>query len=164
MPPPCNLPFDRLHQIRMLALLVSHPRVPQPQNRRRRQRHAWPASIARRRYVEASKSCTSFRMAGTDYECDLQCSSGVPCEQCSTRHSSCIYDLAADQRRKIANQRNIQALAQSKKEVQRHCGECPRYSNVIRHTALLSAPLLASIPWSRLPPRHLTLQHALMGC
>src|SRR5947209_556470 len=36
-----------------------------------------------------------------------QCSGSHPCDQCCQRNSQCVYDLAADQRRKIANQRNI---------------------------------------------------------
>lgn len=42
-----------------------------------------------------------------------QCSGGQPCEACAARNSLCDYDVSSDQRRKIANQRNVQELAQA---------------------------------------------------
>jgi len=50
-----------------------------------------------------------------------QCSGSHPCDQCSQRNSQCAYDLAADQRRKIANQRNIQELVQKGEDIERLC-------------------------------------------
>jgi hypothetical protein len=48
-----------------------------------------------------------------------QCTGGHPCDACATRHSECIYDAAADQRRKIANQRNMQELAEAQLDLTR---------------------------------------------
>src|SRR5436305_5255781 len=50
-----------------------------------------------------------------------QCSGSHPCDQCDQRNSQCVYDLAADQRRKIANQRNIQELVQKGEDIERLC-------------------------------------------
>lgn len=49
-----------------------------------------------------------------------QCTGGTPCDACASRNSDCIYDVAADQRRKIANQRNVQDLAEAQIELSRH--------------------------------------------
>lgn len=49
-----------------------------------------------------------------------QCSGGHRCGQCEQRNSQCVYDLAGDQRRKIANQRNIHELAQKTEEVEQY--------------------------------------------
>lgn len=48
------------------------------------------------------------------------CTGGHPCDACTSRHSECIYDAAADQRRKIANQRNVQDLAEAQMELGRY--------------------------------------------
>ena len=48
-----------------------------------------------------------------------QCSGGQPCDACSTRSTSCEYDASSDQRRKLANQRNIQDLAQAQYDISR---------------------------------------------
>ncbi|OAP65279.1 hypothetical protein AYL99_01251 [Fonsecaea erecta] len=40
-----------------------------------------------------------------------KCSGGNPCEACATRKSLCVYDASSDQRRKIANHRTAQELA-----------------------------------------------------
>jgi hypothetical protein len=50
----------------------------------------------------------------------VQCTGGQPCEACSTRRSSCIYDATSDQRRKIANQRNVQELQDAQHDLQNH--------------------------------------------
>jgi hypothetical protein len=47
----------------------------------------------------------------------LQCSGGTPCEACAARNSPCDYDVSSDQRRKIANQRNVQELAQAQNDL-----------------------------------------------
>lgn len=49
-----------------------------------------------------------------------QCTGGHPCDACASRHSECIYDAAADQRRKIANQRNVQDLAEAQADLGRY--------------------------------------------
>ena len=38
------------------------------------------------------------------------------------RSITCVYDLTADRRKKLANHRNIQELAQKAWDIQRHCG------------------------------------------
>ncbi len=48
---------------------------------------------------------------------NLQCSGGQPCEACAARNSLCDYDASSDQRRKIANQRNVQDLAQAQHDL-----------------------------------------------
>lgn len=48
-----------------------------------------------------------------------QCSGGTPCEACAARNSPCIYDVTSDQRRKIANQRNVQDLAEAQLDLER---------------------------------------------
>lgn len=48
-----------------------------------------------------------------------QCTGESPCSACSSRGTPCAYDVAADQRRKIANQRNIQHLAETRLEVEK---------------------------------------------
>lgn len=50
----------------------------------------------------------------------LQCTGGHPCEACATRTSPCVYDASSDQRRKIANQRNVQDLAETQVDLERH--------------------------------------------
>ncbi|KAK5052553.1 hypothetical protein LTR84_002418 [Exophiala bonariae] len=50
----------------------------------------------------------------------LQCTGGNPCEACATRRSPCVYDASSDQRRKIANQRNVQDLAETQLDLERH--------------------------------------------
>ena len=49
-----------------------------------------------------------------------QCTGGTPCDACSTRKSPCVYDASSDQRRKIANQRNVQDLADTQLDLDRH--------------------------------------------
>jgi hypothetical protein len=41
----------------------------------------------------------------------------MPCEACAARNSVCDYDASSDQRRKIANQRNVQDLAQAQHDL-----------------------------------------------
>jgi hypothetical protein len=41
----------------------------------------------------------------------------MPCEACAARNSVCDYDASSDQRRKIANQRNVQDLAHAQHEL-----------------------------------------------
>ena len=50
----------------------------------------------------------------------VQCSGGEPCEACAQRNTSCIYDASSDQRRKIANQKNVQDLALAQEKLDRH--------------------------------------------
>jgi hypothetical protein len=50
----------------------------------------------------------------------MQCTGGNPCEACATRRSLCIYDASSDQRRKIANQRNVQELADKQLDLEKH--------------------------------------------
>ncbi|KAI1610346.1 hypothetical protein EDD37DRAFT_24157 [Exophiala viscosa] len=49
-----------------------------------------------------------------------RCTGGHPCEACATRRSPCVYDATSDQRRKIANQRNVQELADTQIQLERH--------------------------------------------
>lgn len=49
-----------------------------------------------------------------------QCSGNAPCDACATRGSPCIYDVTSDQRRKIANQKNIQDLSDTQNNLERH--------------------------------------------
>ena len=49
-----------------------------------------------------------------------QCTGGTPCEACTTRRSACHYDASSDQRRKIANQRNVQDLASTQYDLEKH--------------------------------------------
>lgn len=49
-----------------------------------------------------------------------QCSGTTPCDACGTRGSACIYDVTTDQRRKIANQKNIQELSETQNNLERH--------------------------------------------
>jgi hypothetical protein len=49
-----------------------------------------------------------------------QCTGGNPCEACATKSSPCVYDATLDQRRKIANQRNTQQLAEALLDLERH--------------------------------------------
>ena len=44
----------------------------------------------------------------------------MPCEACSARSSPCDYDASSDQRRKIANQRNVQDLAQAQHDLEHY--------------------------------------------
>jgi len=48
-----------------------------------------------------------------------QCTGGTPCDSCASRHSPCVYDASSDQRRKIANQRNVQELAGAHQDLER---------------------------------------------
>lgn len=50
----------------------------------------------------------------------VKCTGGHPCEACATRRSPCVYDASSDQRRKIANQRNVQDLAETQIDLERH--------------------------------------------
>ena len=43
----------------------------------------------------------------------------MPCEVCTARNSACDYDAFSDQRRKVANQRNVQDLAQAQHDLER---------------------------------------------
>ena len=49
-----------------------------------------------------------------------QCAGGNPCEACSIRQTQCVYNLAADQRRKVANQRNVEELSRREEELQQY--------------------------------------------
>ncbi|KAL2441076.1 hypothetical protein ABEF95_011675 [Exophiala dermatitidis] len=49
-----------------------------------------------------------------------KCSGGTPCSACATRRTPCVYDATSDQRRKIANQRNVQELADALLQLERH--------------------------------------------
>ncbi|KIW16264.1 hypothetical protein PV08_06315 [Exophiala spinifera] len=49
-----------------------------------------------------------------------RCTGGNPCEACASRKSPCVYDATSDQRRKIANQRNVQELADTQVQLERH--------------------------------------------
>ncbi|OCT53537.1 putative C6 finger domain protein [Cladophialophora carrionii] len=49
-----------------------------------------------------------------------KCTGGNPCEACATRRSLCVYDATSDQRRKIANQRNVQELADKQLDLEKH--------------------------------------------
>ncbi|EXJ95432.1 hypothetical protein A1O1_00553 [Capronia coronata CBS 617.96] len=49
-----------------------------------------------------------------------RCNGSNPCDACATRRSPCIYDASSDQRRKIANQRNVQDLADAIVQLERH--------------------------------------------
>ncbi|OAL32895.1 hypothetical protein AYO20_07686 [Fonsecaea nubica] len=49
-----------------------------------------------------------------------QCSGGNPCEACAARKSLCVYDATSDQRRKIANHRTAQELADKQLALERH--------------------------------------------
>ena len=98
----------------------------QSQSRGRSRQPVLLANNERQRYV-AIKKCQipsahlSQRYHGADNNLSGQCSGSNPCDQCSTRNSQCVYDLAADQRRKIANQRNIEELAQKGEDIERLC-------------------------------------------
>jgi hypothetical protein len=48
-----------------------------------------------------------------------KCSGGLPCEACAARNSACEYDAGSDQRRKIANQRNVHDLAHAQTALER---------------------------------------------
>jgi hypothetical protein len=48
-----------------------------------------------------------------------KCSGGLPCEACAARNSACEYDVGSDQRRKIANQRNVHDLAHAQTALER---------------------------------------------
>ncbi|EXJ89485.1 hypothetical protein A1O3_02552 [Capronia epimyces CBS 606.96] len=50
----------------------------------------------------------------------MQCTGGTPCEACASRRSPCVYDASSDQRRKIANQRNVHELAETQVQLERH--------------------------------------------
>ena len=60
----------------------------------------------------ASNSCNN--------EKNEQCSGAQPCEQCEMRNIHCVYDLAADRRRKIASKRMIQEMAQQAEDIERY--------------------------------------------
>lgn len=49
-----------------------------------------------------------------------KCSGSAPCVACSSRATACIYDVTSDQRRKVANQKNIQDLANTQNHLERH--------------------------------------------
>src|ERR1700761_6425862 len=49
-----------------------------------------------------------------------QCTGGSPCEACAIRRSLCVYDATSDQRRKIANQKNVQDLAEKQHDLEKH--------------------------------------------
>lgn len=49
-----------------------------------------------------------------------KCSGGSPCSACGNRRSDCAYDVSADQRRKIANRRNVQELGDALDSLERH--------------------------------------------
>lgn len=49
-----------------------------------------------------------------------QCSGTSPCDACASRGSLCSYDVASDQRRKIANQRNLHDLVETQTNLERH--------------------------------------------
>lgn len=49
-----------------------------------------------------------------------KCTGGNPCEACASRRSQCAYDASSDQRRKIANQRNVQELADKQLDLEKH--------------------------------------------
>lgn len=49
-----------------------------------------------------------------------KCSGTAPCDACATRGSNCVYDQASDQRRKIANQKNLQDLVEAQTNLERH--------------------------------------------
>ena len=52
--------------------------------------------------------------------CVIKCSGNTPCDACASRNSECRYDQSADQRRKIANQRNIQDLVEAQASLEAH--------------------------------------------
>ncbi|KEF59645.1 uncharacterized protein A1O9_04491, partial [Exophiala aquamarina CBS 119918] len=49
-----------------------------------------------------------------------RCTGGQPCDACGTRRTPCVYNASSDQRRKIANQRNVHDLAESQVNLKRH--------------------------------------------
>ncbi|ETN39346.1 uncharacterized protein HMPREF1541_05569 [Cyphellophora europaea CBS 101466] len=72
-----------------------------------------PPSPALAKSRKISTACGACKQRKT------RCTGGEPCDACATRNSECIYDAAADQRRKIANQRNVQELALAEMDLSR---------------------------------------------
>lgn len=70
------------------------------------------------RKTKVAKSSISIRLISAKRS--LKCSGNRPCDACATRSSNCLYDQASDQRRKIANQKNLQELVQAQTSLERH--------------------------------------------
>jgi len=73
-----------------------------------------PHSHALQRPRKISTACSACKQRKT------KCTGGNPCEACATKSSPCVYDATLDQRRKIANQRNTQQLAEALLDLERH--------------------------------------------
>ena len=70
-----------------------------------------PRSGERRKVSTACAACQRKK---------TRCSGGSPCSACQTRASLCHYDAASDQRRKIAQIRNVEELARKDRELHRN--------------------------------------------
>ncbi|KIW73494.1 hypothetical protein PV04_01607 [Phialophora macrospora] len=88
---------------------MSHPLAPRPTQA---EGPYEPSSSQRPRKI--STACGACKQRKT------KCTGGNPCEACLTRRSLCVYDATSDQRRKIANQRNVQELADKQLDLEKH--------------------------------------------
>jgi len=61
-----------------------------------------------------STACLACKQRNT------KCIGGAPCGACASRSTECTYDASADQRRKVAYQRNLQDLGNALASLERH--------------------------------------------
>ncbi|KIW96008.1 uncharacterized protein Z519_03074 [Cladophialophora bantiana CBS 173.52] len=73
-----------------------------------------PEPPSSQRHRKISTACGACKQRKT------KCSGGNPCEACAARRSLCVYDASSDQRRKIANHRTVQELADKQIALERH--------------------------------------------
>lgn len=72
------------------------------------------------RASKEKQGCVDLLLPASPPLINGQCTGGNPCEACASRNSPCVYDATSDQRRKIANQRNVQELADTHVQLERH--------------------------------------------
>lgn len=107
---------------------MSQPLAPRPQHESRLHASDLSSSQRPRKISTACGACkqrktrVSRAQLASKASADMpqQCTGGTPCEACTTRRSVCHYDASSDQRRKIANQRNVQDLASTQYDLEKH--------------------------------------------
>lgn len=89
---------------------MAHALAPRPSQGIEEGSSSFPSSHRPRKISTACGACKQRK---------TRCTGGNPCEACSTRGSPCVYDASSDQRRKIANQRNVMELADTQVQLER---------------------------------------------
>lgn len=94
---------------------MSDPMAQQPLAPRPSEGVAGPASTpVLQRPRKITTACAACKLRKT------KCTGGHPCNACSARSSECNYDATADQRRKIANRRNLDELNEANHKLESH--------------------------------------------